>query len=52
MYSTPDGATTLTGTLNYVDDAELSLSAAFQEATRRLVGEVFGGPADPGLPAE
>ncbi|MEU4842008.1 serine hydrolase domain-containing protein [Nocardia testacea] len=52
MYSTPDGAATLTGTLNYVDDAELSLAAAFQEATRRLVGEVFGGPADPGLPAE
>ncbi|MFI2334985.1 serine hydrolase domain-containing protein [Nocardia rhamnosiphila] len=53
MYSTPDGTATLTGTLNYVDDAALSLSAAFQEATRRLVGEVFdGGWADPALSAE
>ncbi|WP_433490413.1 serine hydrolase domain-containing protein [Nocardia grenadensis] len=43
MYSTPDGAATLTGTLNYVDDAALSLSAAFRQATRRLVDEVFGG---------
>ncbi|GIH98184.1 serine hydrolase domain-containing protein [Planobispora takensis] len=43
MYSTPDGGTTLTATLNYVDDAELSLGAAFQQATQRLIGEVFGG---------
>lgn len=53
MYSTPDGTATLTGTLNYVDDAALSLSAAFQQATRRLVDEVFGGgQADPARPAE
>ncbi|MFB6815818.1 serine hydrolase domain-containing protein [Streptomyces sp. NPDC056347] len=43
MYSTPDGATTLTGTLNYVDDAALSLAPAFQQATQRLVDAVFGG---------
>ncbi|MEU8921819.1 serine hydrolase domain-containing protein [Kitasatospora sp. NPDC048545] len=43
MYSTPDGRTTLTAALNYVDDAELSLAAAFQRAVQRLVAEVFGG---------
>ncbi|MEV6039545.1 serine hydrolase domain-containing protein [Nonomuraea sp. NPDC052116] len=43
MYSTPDGGTTLTAALNYVDDAELSLAEAFQKATRRLVDEVFCG---------
>nr|WP_311132658.1 serine hydrolase domain-containing protein [Nonomuraea gerenzanensis] len=43
MYATPDGATTLTATLNYVDDAALSMAAAFQEATQKLVQEVFGG---------
>ncbi|WP_406229450.1 serine hydrolase domain-containing protein [Nocardia sp. NBC_01009] len=43
MYSTPDGAKTLTASLNYVDDAAMSLAAAFQKATQRLVEEVFGG---------
>ncbi|GAA2864432.1 serine hydrolase domain-containing protein [Streptosporangium fragile] len=43
MYSTPDGGKTLTAALNYVDDAALSLAAAFQQATQRLVREVFGG---------
>ncbi|GAA3443374.1 serine hydrolase domain-containing protein [Planomonospora venezuelensis] len=43
MYSTPDGGRTLTASLNYVDDAALSLGEAFQKATQRLVGEVFGG---------
>ncbi|WP_426310074.1 serine hydrolase domain-containing protein [Cellulosimicrobium sp. E-16] len=42
MYSTPDGATTLTAGINYVDDAAMSLSAAFQTALQRLVDEVFG----------
>ncbi|MET8742621.1 serine hydrolase domain-containing protein [Streptomyces sp. NPDC004728] len=41
MYSTPDGSRTLTATLNYVDDAALSLAVPFQQATQRLVGEVF-----------
>jgi D-alanyl-D-alanine carboxypeptidase len=41
MYSTPDGSKTLTAALNYVDDAELSLSGTFQQATQRLVNEVF-----------
>ncbi|MFB4286222.1 serine hydrolase domain-containing protein [Nonomuraea sp. ATR24] len=45
MYSTPDGGTTLTAALNYVDDAALSLGPAFQQATQRLVTEVFGTPA-------
>lgn len=49
MYSTPNGDKTLTGTLNYVDDAALSLAVPFQQATRRLVDEVFGG-ADPARP--
>ncbi|MCG5217715.1 serine hydrolase domain-containing protein [Streptosporangium sp. KLBMP 9127] len=43
MYSTPDGSKTLTASLNYVDDAALSLGEAFQKATQRLVNEVFGG---------
>ncbi|MFC9758389.1 serine hydrolase domain-containing protein [Streptomyces sp. NPDC056921] len=42
MYSTPDGSRALTATLNYVDDAALSLAVPFQQATQRLVGEVFG----------
>ncbi|MGW1844672.1 serine hydrolase domain-containing protein [Streptomyces sp. NPDC001966] len=42
MYSTPGGGRTLTATLNYVDDAALSLAVAFQQATQRLVGAVFG----------
>ncbi|MEU4536827.1 serine hydrolase domain-containing protein [Streptosporangium sp. NPDC023825] len=42
MYSTPDGGKTLTAALNYTDDATLSLGAAFQQATQRLVAEVFG----------
>ncbi|MFJ6757400.1 serine hydrolase domain-containing protein [Streptomyces sp. NPDC091273] len=43
MYSTPDGSKTLTAALNYVDDAAMSLAAAFQKATQGLVDEVFGG---------
>ncbi|MFI7439007.1 serine hydrolase domain-containing protein [Nonomuraea indica] len=43
MYSTPDGGRTLTASLNYVDDADLSMGQAFQQATQRLVQEVFGG---------
>ncbi|MEV0620648.1 serine hydrolase domain-containing protein [Nonomuraea sp. NPDC050404] len=42
MYSTPGGGKTLTATLNYVDDAALSLGLAFQQATQKLVSEVFG----------
>jgi D-alanyl-D-alanine carboxypeptidase len=49
MYSTPDGITTLTASLNYVDDAAMSLAEAFQKATQRLVKEVFcGGQAGSG----
>ncbi|MET9610142.1 serine hydrolase domain-containing protein [Streptomyces sp. NPDC006512] len=47
MYSTPDGTRTLTAALNYVDDAALSLGAAFLKATQSLVKEVFGGGAGP-----
>ncbi|MEU6727833.1 serine hydrolase domain-containing protein [Nonomuraea wenchangensis] len=43
MYSTPDGGTTMTAGLTYVDDAALSLSETFQKATQRLVNEVFCG---------
>ncbi|MFI6510290.1 serine hydrolase domain-containing protein [Streptosporangium sp. NPDC050855] len=48
MYSTPDGATTLTASLNYVEDVEMTLGEPFQKATQRLIEEVFGektGPA-------
>ncbi|MFF4079194.1 serine hydrolase domain-containing protein [Streptomyces sp. NPDC001777] len=48
MYATPDGSRIMTGTLNYVDDAALSLAVPFQQATQRLVDEVFrGGEAGP-----
>lgn len=42
MYTTADGAKTLTAALNYVDDADLSLSQAFQTVTKKLVEKVFG----------
>jgi D-alanyl-D-alanine carboxypeptidase len=42
MYATPDGATTLTATLNYIDDPALSMSAAFQQANQQLIQAVFG----------
>ncbi|MEU4341826.1 serine hydrolase domain-containing protein [Nocardia sp. NPDC023852] len=42
MFSTPDGSKTLTAALNYVDDAALSLAVPFQQATQRLVNELFG----------
>ena len=43
MYAGHGGRTTLTAAINYVDDATLSLGAAFQQATQRLVAEVYGG---------
>ncbi|MGW7555888.1 serine hydrolase domain-containing protein [Streptomyces rimosus] len=43
MYSTSDGSKTLTASLNYVDDAALSLAGAFLKAQDRLVQEVFCG---------
>ncbi|GAA1659797.1 hypothetical protein GCM10009830_00950 [Glycomyces endophyticus] len=42
MYATPDGSTTLTAALNCVDDASLTVAAAFAGAQQRLLGEVFG----------
>ncbi|HUQ60440.1 serine hydrolase domain-containing protein [Lentzea sp.] len=42
MYTTADGAKTLTVALNYVDDAGLSLSAVFQEVVKKLIAAVFG----------
>ncbi|GAA1031360.1 MULTISPECIES: serine hydrolase domain-containing protein [Amycolatopsis] len=41
MYSTPDGSKTLTAALNCVDDASMSVAAAFQSAQQRLLREVF-----------
>ncbi|WP_067134134.1 serine hydrolase domain-containing protein [Microtetraspora malaysiensis] len=41
MYSRPDGSKTLTAALNCVDDADLSIAAAFQKAQQRLLNEVF-----------
>ncbi|SFK72693.1 D-alanyl-D-alanine carboxypeptidase [Streptosporangium canum] len=53
MYSTPDGSKTLTAALNCVDDADLSIAAAFQRAQQRLLDEVFcGGQADPAQPTD
>ncbi|MFI6154458.1 serine hydrolase domain-containing protein [Kitasatospora sp. NPDC051170] len=47
MYGTPDGRTTMTAGLTYVDDADMSLAPAFQAAQQRLVGEVFGAGRQP-----
>jgi D-alanyl-D-alanine carboxypeptidase len=53
MYSTPDGSKTLTAALTCVDDADLSIAAAFPYAQQRLVNEVFcGEQADPAQPAD
>ncbi|GAA4212549.1 hypothetical protein [Actinocatenispora rupis] len=41
MYGTPGGGTTLTAGLNHVDDAEMTVAAAFQRAQQRLVDAVF-----------
>ncbi|MDQ0644120.1 serine hydrolase domain-containing protein [Microbacterium murale] len=41
MYCTPDGRTAMTGTLNYIDDATMSLAVAFQQGAQRLVDAVF-----------
>ncbi|MDR8413555.1 beta-lactamase family protein [Nonomuraea sp. 3-1Str] len=41
MYSTPDGGKTMTASVTYVDDADLSKAAAFQQATQRLIDAVF-----------
>ncbi|WP_432752463.1 serine hydrolase domain-containing protein [Streptomyces sp. JL2001] len=41
MYGTPDGGTTLTAGLNYVDDPGLAIAPAFQNAQQRLVEAVF-----------
>ncbi|WP_017559342.1 serine hydrolase domain-containing protein [Nocardiopsis baichengensis] len=37
----PDGSTTLTAVINYVDDADMTMSARGQEAYQRLESEVF-----------
>jgi len=51
MYSTPDGSKTLTAALNAVDDANLTIAAAFQGAQQKLLSEVFaGGETDPAKP--
>ncbi|OKJ13835.1 serine hydrolase domain-containing protein [Kitasatospora sp. CB01950] len=48
MYSSSDGSTTLTAGLTCVDDADMSVAAAFRTAQQRLVSAVFGaGQADP-----
>ncbi|WP_433246469.1 serine hydrolase domain-containing protein [Streptosporangium sp. CA-135522] len=47
MYSTPDGKKTLTASVTYVDDAAMSLAAAFPKVLEGLVNEVFhGGQAE------
>ncbi|MET9244798.1 serine hydrolase domain-containing protein [Nonomuraea sp. NPDC003709] len=46
MYSTPDGSKTLTAALSCVDDAGLSIAAAFQQAQQRLLNEVFSRRAE------
>ncbi|WP_327664604.1 MULTISPECIES: serine hydrolase domain-containing protein [unclassified Streptomyces] len=43
MFTTTDGATTLTAGLNYTDDKDLSMSGPFQKAVADLLPAVFGG---------
>ncbi|OIJ92327.1 serine hydrolase domain-containing protein [Streptomyces monashensis] len=43
MYSTPDGTTTLTAGLTWVDDAGLAIAPAFRTAQQRFVDQVFCG---------
>ncbi|MFE6995860.1 serine hydrolase domain-containing protein [Microbacterium sp. NPDC057659] len=43
MYCTPDGRRSMTATLNYIDDAALSLAIPFQQGGQRLVDAVFRG---------
>ncbi|GIG70264.1 serine hydrolase domain-containing protein [Phytomonospora endophytica] len=43
MFATPDGTKTLTASLNYVDDPDLSMATAFQGAVGSLLTQVFGG---------
>ncbi|WP_187350609.1 serine hydrolase domain-containing protein [Glycomyces terrestris] len=42
MYAAPDGSKTLTAALNCVDDANLTVAAAFKGAQQRLLETVFG----------
>lgn len=49
MYCTPDGRRSLTATLNYIDDAALTLAVPFQQGSQRLVDAVFR--ATPTAPA-
>ncbi|MFD8783585.1 serine hydrolase domain-containing protein [Kitasatospora sp. NPDC059599] len=43
MYGAPDGSTTLTAGLTWVDDADLSIAPAFRAAQQRFVDAVFCG---------
>ncbi|MGM1064607.1 serine hydrolase domain-containing protein [Saccharothrix sp. Mg75] len=43
MYRSVDGSRTLTASLTYVDDAELSLQGVFRESLGKLLDEVFCG---------
>ncbi len=43
MYSTPDGAKTMTASLTCVDDSVMSIGVPFQNAQQRLLTQVFGG---------
>ncbi len=47
MYSTPDGAKTMTAALTCVDDSAMSIGVPFQNAQQRLLAEVFGGGQTP-----
>jgi len=43
MYCTPDGRRSMTATLNYIDDAAMSMAIPFQQGAQRLVDAVFRG---------
>jgi D-alanyl-D-alanine carboxypeptidase len=48
MYCTPDGRRSMTGTLNYIDDAAMTLALPFQQGSQRLVDAVFRTATEPG----
>lgn len=47
MYCTPDGRRSMTGTLNYVDDAAMTLAVPFQQGCQRLVDAAFRNATEP-----
>ena len=46
MYATPDGRRVMTGSVNYIDDAAMTMAVPFQTGSARLVDAMFRRPLD------